>query len=224
MPALPPVAGVIRLDLIQKDFEDLNMVNHVFIQYTGTPVLPAQLLDFVDAAAASWHTRIMDFQSNGVTLSAVRGTDLSSDTSPTVESPFTFVGGHTDPALSAGAAAVLSHKIARRYRGGHPRTYLGGLVTSQLQDAQSWDSELITDLTAAWANFMSDLIAAAWTGSPTLNPVNVSYFQGFTNHTYPSGRVRPIPNVRSTPLIDVIEDTVVNPKVGSQRRRNKQGS
>jgi hypothetical protein len=64
------------------------------------------------------------------------------------------------------------------------------------------------------------------TNAPTaLTPafqVNVSYFSGFTNVTFPSGRIRPVPKLRSVPLVDTVTSWSTNPNVASQRRRNLQ--
>jgi hypothetical protein len=52
--------------------------------------------------------------------------------------------------------------------------------------------------------------------------VNVSYYKGFTNYTGSTGRNK----VRSTinpggPVVDIIQSISGNPRVASQRRRNR---
>jgi len=55
-------------------------------------------------------------------------------------------GGHVEntlcsqvgQALPASAAICISWRVAQRYRGGHPRTYLPGMSTASMQDVTKW--------------------------------------------------------------------------------------
>jgi hypothetical protein len=73
-----------------------------------------------------------------------------------------------------------------------------------------------------YISFNSTIITSPPAGMGVMLPVNVSYFQGFHNFTFPSGRVKAIPTVRPVPVVDLINNFSVNPHVGSQRRRNLQ--
>jgi hypothetical protein len=129
------------------------------------------------------------------------------------------VGTRTGATLGAQVAFVISGEIFRRYRGGHPRNYFPFGVDTDSYDARSWHTAFQTDVSEGWGEFVNAVEAAGWTGAGTLTPVNVSYYEGFTNHTYPSGRVRPIPTLRGTPVIDVIESYIFRPDYETQRRR-----
>ncbi len=117
----------------------------------------------------------------------------------------------------------MRNQIARRYRGGHPRTYLGALVSADLAGPAIWNATTLASLVTAWAGLMGDIAARVdtWTASPGAQHVNVSYYFGFHNVTYPSGRVRSVPTLRSTPVIDFVTNYGSNPNVCSQRRRNQ---
>jgi hypothetical protein len=223
MPALPNVPAVIRLSIRQTLSEDLDVINRLFVHYTGTAPNTSQLVTFAQAVGTAWAARLFANLSHELVGVGVTATDLSSASSPEVDVPFTGSGASVVASTPAGTAFVISHKMARRYRGGHPRTYIAGLPNDQMADAQTWTTTLINALRTDFSNFIADVAAAGWTGAGVIDPVNVSYYAGFTNHTYPSGRVRPIPNLRpGGPLVDLITDHLPNARVASQRRRNLQ--
>lgn len=225
MPALPNVPKVLKFILKTEDFGgDLAMINRFFMQYSGSAPLVADLLALGTAVNAAWAAHLQTLydantQYNGVTIE-----DLTSSTSAAETVPAATIGTRAGGALGAGTAFVIKQLISRRYRGGHPRLYLSVGVTTDLLTKNDWQVAFANAVQAGWAAFITAVEAAVWAGGVSLSPVNVSYYQGFTNHTFPSGRVRPIPNLRPAPVIDVIAGYLANPKVGSQRRRNLQSA
>jgi hypothetical protein len=223
MPALPDVPAVIRLSVRQVLSEDIDVINRIFVKYSGSAPNQSQLTTFAAAVGTAFVSRLFANLSHELTGFSVTATDLTSATSPEVIVPMTGTGASVTASCPAGTALVISAKIARRYRGGHPRTYICGLPNDQLTDAQSWTSTLVTAIQTDFSNWISDIEAAGWTGAGTITPVNVSYYQGFVNHTFPSGRVRPIPVLRpGGPVVDLITAHQANTRVASQRRRNLQ--
>jgi hypothetical protein len=101
---------------------------------------------------------------------------------------------------------------------------MSGVPVPATLDGLNYNAADITE----WKADADAWLAACITGAPvavgTVTPVNVSFFSGFTNKTFPSGRTRPVPTPRVTPLIDPIIGSDVNPKVATQRRRNQQST
>ncbi len=224
MPALPAVPNVLKVIWKSVLDEDVDVVNVTHWQYSGTAPTDADLTEWAEDMMASWGTNMATQLSDHVALVEVEAIDLTSSTAAQGAFAGNVPGTGTGGRVGAGTALVISKEIARRYRGGHPRQYIAGMESANLQDSQTWNSTTVAAMTVAWIGIQTDAATNLWAGGSSLVEVNISYFQGFTNHTYPSGRVRAIPNLRVTPLVDVVAGVKTNPKVASQRRRNLQGS
>lgn len=226
MPALPPVPQVLKIIFKGDLVGDLDVIQRLYYQYTGTAPTASGLAAAANAIGGHWQSTVGTFLAAQMHFSSVTIIDLTSSTAAEGVSTTGWVGAGSCTPESGGVAAVMQHRIARRYRGGHPRTYVAGMCNSHRSSAQIWDPTWLAGLVAEWNTFAtdvaSDLVSNAGVASATY--VNVSFYQGFTNHTFPSGRTRAIPTLRATPLVDVITTTTGNPKIGSQRRRNGQGT
>lgn len=225
MPALPSVPKVVKVVLQQALLgATRDLINRFFIQYTGTAPTNSQLDTFAQAVTTSWGTNVVPLANADCSLETVSCEDLTSPTSAVGSSSLGSTGTRSGGANGAAMCVVMQEKMARRYRGGHPRVYLPWGSDSDLESANTWGTAFTASAEAAWINFIDDILAAGWTGAGTLSAVNVSYYAGFTNVTSPSGRARPKPTLRGTPVVDAITSYAMNPLVGSQRRRNMQGS
>jgi hypothetical protein len=96
------------------------------------------------------------------------------------------------------------------------------LTNAALATSQTWAGASITFAVNSWNSFITSVKAAPWAGGTIVNQVNVSYYKGFTNYTGSTGRNK----VRSTinpggPVVDIIQSISGNPRVASQRRRNR---
>lgn len=221
MVALPAVSKVIRVALSGVATNGETIANRIFLQYSGT-LSSADLTTVVNTIDTAWNTNIAPLVSSDFTLQQIVATDLSSNTAPQVVKTVSHAGTNASAPLAAGTAAVIKFKIARRYRGGHPRFYLGPLGSGILANASQILAATQTSLATGFGNFISACIAAPPAAVGTLNHVSVHYFSGFVNHTFPSGRVRAIPLPLGSPSVDLITAYQCNPNVGSQRRRNRQ--
>jgi hypothetical protein len=221
MPPLPPVAKVIRFQFISQQGPNSRIFNHLFYQYSGA-LSAADLATLTTTARTAWQTNITTIQITSVALLQVVATDLSSSSAPQVTQTSTTVGTNAGAHLPDGTAMALQLKIARRYRGGHPRIYMFGLSQAGLAQDNSWTTTYLNSFVTALQAVNTAIITAPPAAVGTVQPVNVSYFLGFTNVTSPSGRSRPKPTLRGTPLIDIITGFAGNAKVASQRRRNLQ--
>jgi hypothetical protein len=94
--------------------------------------------------------------------------------------------------------------------------------SAYLTDPQTLTGAYVTALNDAWANFEADVVAdLVGTWAASAKPVSVSYYEGFTPFTFPSGRVKNLPKLRvGGPVVDPIVSYNTNPRVASQRRRN----
>lgn len=226
MPARPPVTNVLQVVLKhESDTADQDIVNRFYLQFSGTPPVSADLVEFAQDVSEEWTTYCAPEAKSTLKLSEVSVEDLTSPTSAVgILGGLAIAGTRSGPELSAGAAVCMQQKIARRYRGGHPRQYLMWGTQLDLATTSAWLTASAAEFEVQWLDFITHVLADAWTGATLLNQVNVSYYSGFTNHTYPSGRTRAIPTLRVSPLVDPILGYNTNPRVASQRRRNQQGS
>lgn len=219
MPALPNAANIIKAGFKMGLGTDVDAFVRLFLKYGGATT--TSNMDALAAAlAAAWNTWLAPVAPNQVTLTEVTTEDLTTNTSPGGSASVSHVGSLTG-GLSAAASVVISAEIARRYRGGHPRSYWPFGDESVLNSAQTWTSVFVGDVATAYAGFVNDIATSFPTGITYAGFWNVSYFSGFDNHTYPSGRVKAVPRVRSTPTLDLINSFVIRQSVGSQRRRNQ---
>lgn len=220
MPPLPDVPAVIRADMQWQDAADINVSTRSFWAYSGGPptssdciALAADLYTLVAAHNALWDTETF--------LSGVKVTDLSSSSGGVGEHAASTVGTISF-AFSAATCALINFVITRRYRGGKPRWYLpwggGGSLTTK----QEWTPTFISDVEAAVAAIRTGFIGSTSGSTAISNQSNVSYYSGFTAVENPiTHRWRNVPNLRTTPVVSVIESFSMNGLVSSQRRRNR---
>ena len=222
MPALPPVPHVLRVTFKHTAGEDLDLLNRLFISYNGGPPTSPDCVLLAADLFALWNTHVSTNFYSGQLLVQCSVEDLTSPTSGVGVHNGSIAGtGGANP-MSAGSAYVLKHTIARRYRGGHPRTYLGIYPDNAISDPQTWASPFNTNILGGFQAFLTAVLGVTEGTTNLTSMVNVSYYEGFTNFTFPSGRTRPIPKLRvGGPVVDVVTDTGFNPQVGSQRRRNQ---
>lgn len=220
MPALPPAENTVKVVFTQTDGLDNNIENRLFLVYSGVNS-DTIMNDFASQAAGYWLSNLAPVLSEKLVLTSVECTDLTSSTAPVGVWTGTNPGGDINGPVPSGATLNTNFQVARRYRGGHPRWYQSLLTTDKLTDDLEWSDACIASWTGVFGAFLVDLLDYTESGLSFTYQANVSYFEGFTPHQYPSGRYRNIPNLRATPLIDQIVGWTVQAKVGSQRRRNE---
>ncbi len=223
MPSLPPVSKVVRVDFVQTFGADVDVQNRAFFQYVGV-LSNADALTWANAIATSWVAHILSLQSTALSLTSTKLTDLSSNTAPQVISVVTGAGSDAQPILTAGTAVVVRKKIARRYRGGHPRSYIPGLTQPNLASAQNLSAGYIAAMNAHFAAFISDVLTNVPAAAAPATEVNVSYFSGFTVSAPIGRRAKNIPTLRVTPVVDAVIANTTNPRIASQRRRDLQSA
>lgn len=223
MPTLPNVPKVIRYDIFSALANVVTMRNRVFMQYSGTLSL-VDLGTLLANASTGWSTNMSPLLSTSFSVLGFTGTDLSTPSSPQAVNNTVLTGAVAGSPSEAAIAAIIKLKIARRYRGGHPRFYLPGVPVANYAtgSVNQWSSTFLNSLAAAFSAFIARAVLTPPAAVGTLIQVNVSYFSGFTNKTFPSQRIRPVPTLRGAPIVDAVISYTVNPRIGSQRRRNQQ--
>jgi len=85
--------------------------------------------------SALWKTSVI----TGATWELLTATDLTSETAPQIIDNITGEtgSGGSGAAVPQSAAACITWKIPRHYRGGHPRTYIGPLPTTAINNPTS---------------------------------------------------------------------------------------
>lgn len=221
MPRLPDVPQVVRIDLHQTIGEDTAVVNRMFWNWLGTGLGQTDVNDMANDVNAEWGMHMDSIFGTFQALNYVVVTDLSSATGAVGVNSTEQAGTDTGDPLAADTAMRLKFLQGRRYRGGHPGVYLGGFVEDRLQDAQTWSSATLAEVSTAWTNFVGALPSAGGPGGSLNQQVNVSYYEGFTAYQNPvTGRWRNVPNLRVAPLVTPITGFEIDVHVSSQRRRS----
>lgn len=220
MPALPDAPGVIRTALSGSIVGGGGWLVRHYIHYSGTAPTNAQLATFDGSVVSAYGTDLKGLAQPSWVLTQVESADLSSPTSAVDITAASVAGTRAGTGLDAQTCVVTSYKIARRYRGGHPRGYWPWGVSGDTSTVVDWSPTFVTTCTTQLNAYFTALLAAGWTGAGTLTHVNVSYFKGFTVVVNPiTGRARNVPTLRVAPTVDTVTGITVQPSIGTQRRR-----
>ena len=146
----------------------------------------------VDQAIATWYDG-----SGGVVVGSYANSTAGSD----IGNP-----------LTGQVAMVVSWRIARSYRGGHPRTYLAGFTFNKLASAQTWSTDVLAAMQTATDGFLAavDGLTLGTLGHVSLGCL--SWYVGGSSELVPK-------QYRDTPVFFPIGSAVVKPGVATQRRR-----
>lgn len=204
MAPLPPVPNVLRIAFEQSYENQPNlMIFHAF--YTGSGLNQTDL----DTVAANLANSITSWcnpvQTNDCVNKTITLTDLSSDTGLVSVQPVSGAGTAGSSAVVANSAMCNSWHIHRRYRGGHPRNYIGGMDSSNFATERSFKTTVVTAQTARCQALLAAVPSDGTGAFDALELVNVSYFSGGAR--------------RDTPVVDTLLTGTVNSRPDSQRRR-----
>jgi hypothetical protein len=222
MPPLPSVAGAIRSDILWTDDADQNVMTRLHFAYTGGAPSDADCLALATDLYAKAAQFFLPELSPSSGLRGVDVIDLSDETAKTgtylATTPGTSAGAGT---LPGGVAALVNYQIARRYRGGKPRSYLPLGTGADVQANGMWTTGFKSSTEDALGRFF-DQVSAMVAGETALHaPINISYYQGYdTPRTRSNGHLFYPPKPRDVPLVDTIIGWHLNQKPSSQRRRN----
>lgn len=221
MPALPVVPKVVQYTFkIANTDNGYVDVNRLHFSYTGTAPTSAQLASHAATVLTAFGSALAGKMHSNLTISELDCADLSSPTSGVAQVTDSIAGTLTGGPLPAGTCFLMSATITRRYRGGHPRTYLPLGDDTKLADSHTWGSIWAATVDTAWAGFITAVEGAGWTGAGTITPCNVSYYEGYTNLTKPSGKNYNVPKLRVPgPVVDAIVGYVSRLALAEIRKR-----
>jgi hypothetical protein len=223
MPALPDVPGVLRVDVQQTLGDDDSVLNRIFVDYTGTAPSDAVCNSLASALYTIWTAEFGPYMTPDKSITGVVVTDLTSPTSGQGSHSAVTTGSYSADPLGASTCMLASIRIARRYRGGKPRTYLAVGGDISLATPQTWNSTFVGQVQASLTQVLSDIAATSISGCSLGTIVNVSYYSGFTirpTPPIPGVRARNVPTVRVAPLVDVLQAWTAETRLASQRRRD----
>lgn len=209
----PPVPFVCQV-LVKGHFDSgINWLNKFFVRYTGAAPLNIDLTAYATNLHAALVTNLTPLQDATTTFVEVEVTDLSSDHGSVGLFSTATPGTRVGVLLPATTCALVSHKILRHYRGGHPRTYFAAGIQDDMSTTNSWSVDFVAAVNTMWTNVAAQMIV----GSGSFNPaevVNVSYFGGTPPIAHKS-------NPRLIPLVDpfLAGGSTCSTKIASQRRR-----
>jgi len=213
---LPDVPGVLVTKVVSTcATHDAQMKN--FWSYTGTPA-PSDMVTLANQALASLNSLYSGAGTGGSTYISnewatayATATDLASPTAAFGQSSgATEIGQASQKGINS-SALVLSHHVNRRFRGGHSRTYLGGLTADNTNDGRTWIAIAVSDILNWWTGTFVNDIKTNWSSFTITGLVQVSYYDKATE---PAPCYR-----RTTPIVDAVQDTTASNIIRSQRRR-----
>lgn len=201
--SLPPSEGGIRF----------------FHQYSGTAPSAATCATIATDIANLWVTDIAPLLPTDVILTEVDVLDITTASGASGTALVSHAGTRAGTGLPYQVAATVQDQIARRYRGGKPRTYFPAGVEADLLDQSHWLSAFLTSMNAGVLAFHTGIAALSVSGTTVGAHVNLSYYSGFTNITNSSGRTKAVPKYKATATHDVVTGYVTAARLSSQKRR-----
>lgn len=210
MPPLPSPGNVVKYEY-NYGTDEVTATNIFYFSYTGASGLSlSELSTFaVSSAMGNLAAPYVGASLDTTVSQQSKMTDLSSDVGPVYEFTPGWTGTNTGEAIPASASVLVSHEILRRYRGGHPRTYMmvGGAGDFLSGSTRDWQAEFLGNIQAGFDAFGEGFPVTL--GARTYQWVNVSYWE----------TVGGVKTLRATPLVDVITEAVVRERICTQRRR-----
>jgi hypothetical protein len=217
---LPPVAGALRIEVQCSLGSDVDVLTRLFFAYGGGAPSETVLADLNGTVNTGWVDNITPLQAADTTMTQITSYDLSSEDAASATTEESHAGTRMGTGLPAQVAFGLNFKIARRYRGGKPKTFLPVGCIADLATPQTWTSGFVTAVEDGFAALIAAIAGFDFGGFDMGGQINISYFKGFTNVMYPSGRYKVVPSLRvGGPVTDPIVAIAPNLKTVTQRRR-----
>ena len=205
MAPLPPLPGAVRI-VVKQSLAGVSVYNvlHAIAGVQPHDWTSGELSTLSSAVRAAWVTNVIPLQSANLTLTDVTVTDIGSDTGGESTATGTTAGGVAGTSSPANVAVTWSWKISTRYRGGHPRTYIGGIPQSAISTANTMTSTTKTNHATAAAAIRTAVNAQTAGGNPVVFGV-VHYRRGGV--------------LLDIPIFSPITGVSVDDRFDSQRRR-----
>lgn len=207
MPPLPPVPGVIKVQLFWT-IHSYGGANVLHFSYTGGPPDHSSCAEIASTISSGFNSTLTASLGTDVALLAVVVTDLSSDTGASGQDLTEHAGHISSPVPGNQMATCTKWPVALRYRGGHPKTFWPPLPTSTMADPSNWGDAAVSNWNSLVDDFIAVCVAASGGSTSVVDHVAVSYFSGHA--------------MRPTPLVLTLGSAQTNRRISSQRRRRNQ--
>lgn len=197
-----------------------------FWLYSGTAPTGATCVSLAQALQNAWIAHMTPQSgtnggSNGVTVQ-----DISSSTGADGQYGVFTAGTGRSGSVPRSCAALVNYAIARRYRGGKPRSYFPIAAGGDINTTGDFLPGSVSAWDTAYAAFTTAAEAISVSGTSIVGQRNVSYFSGYTlGPAQPGGYRKKVPTLRAGgPQVDPITSASFSTKPGSQRRRTRAGA
>jgi hypothetical protein len=205
MPALPNASRVIKC-IYSGTLGGAKWANVFHVQAANTGLTGPDATILATGLIAAYDARLKALTTTTTQLTGCTVVDLTSTSGQTAAVGAAVSGTvAATNALPANIALCASMKINRRYRGGHPRLYLTGQITSNTSNNTNWAGAWITGAGTAFTNWRSDVNALTTASSGIVTLVCLSYY---------ADKV-----LRAIPQVDAIQSIVIHSRIDTQRRR-----
>lgn len=220
MTPLPSAPNVIKLSHVFNLGEAANARSHLFVGYSSAPPDATDLNSLCLAAGVSWASEFAGYLITGYDFLGVEAVDLSSPSGAFGSHPVVVAGSRAGAVPGGQAQTLIEMKVARRYRGGKPKSFWPMGSGDDVTGPNTWNPAFIVNLNVSLATYLAVIFPVTFGALVTTGLVNVSYY-GPPHHviTNSSGRVRNSSTLRSAPVVEPIVSTLFVPKLASQRRR-----
>lgn len=155
----PPV-GTARVAISGLTAGSNTWVNVLWLNLTSTTHVAADIKSVVDSMLAAYVTRFGAYISSECTIAQASASWLYASNT-VLEYTGTNANAPTGAATNVtdAVSAMINWSITDYYRGGHPRTYLPGVPSAQIANANFLNSTYRTNVNTAASNFLTDVNA-----------------------------------------------------------------
>lgn len=215
MPPLPDVPNVLKV-VVQGNGSEatpITWANVLHWHYTGSAPSSTTLNTVAAHIGASWGTHMAPECPSPTVQNLIEVIDLTSSTSASGFDFTSRAGTRGDDEIPANSAMLAIYPVSRRYRGGHPRSYLLVGGNADFLDMAHWSTAFTAEVQSHWYDFLNAILAYSTGGMTIDRLVNVSYY---------SKEINPVPPYRrTTPLVDDLDigTMFTEQQIASQRRR-----
>lgn len=220
--ALPPLPDVptVRVKLDYTVSDGTRCGQRFYLKYSGGPPSAADCSTLASDIATAWSTHLAELINVNFTLTEVDVEDIALRTGASGQwngsEPGTGGGTGTMP---VSIAVNVRFIIARRYRGGKPRTYVPPPEPGNLASVSTWSGAFVADSDTRWAAFFTDLAGLTAGTITALQHVNLSYYELGTPEA--GEPTEPHETYKPVATSDVITGYATQALISQQRRRRQ---
>lgn len=205
MPAQQPATGIARV-VVKGTASGQSIVNVFHVRKgLGTAAWSQAELDaLVTLMESQFKTAFASSLNSNYSGDVVEAQDLTSNIGLFASISNTCNGTMGGANVPQSACCCITWRINRHYRGGHPRTYLGPIGTTAIENAVSLASAYLTGLQTKASTFLTN-VNIATPGGATCQLVTLHRVRGGA--------------VLTPPEVSLITGVELDARIDSQRRR-----